>query len=36
MAIDLMTLEPQKISRDLKGKFSLFYGSPKSLTLGTM
>lgn len=27
MAIDLMNLEPQKISRNLKGKFSLFYGA---------
>ncbi len=29
MAIDLTALEPQKISRDLKGKFSLIYGDPK-------
>lgn len=26
MAIDLMNLEPQKISKDLRGKFSMFYG----------
>ena len=25
MAIDLLALEPQQISRNLKGKFSLFY-----------
>lgn len=29
MAIDLLTLEPQQISRDLKGKFTLLYGDPK-------
>lgn len=28
MAIDLMNLEPQKISRNLKGKFSLLYSAP--------
>ncbi len=28
MAIDLLALEPQQISRNLKGKFSLFYGAP--------
>ena len=27
MAIDLLALEPQQISRNLKGKFSLFYGA---------
>jgi hypothetical protein len=26
MAIDLLNLEPQKISKDLKGKFTLIYG----------
>lgn len=26
MAIDLLKLEPQQISRNLKGKFSMFYG----------
>lgn len=29
MALDLLTLEPQKISKDLKGKFVLLYGAPK-------
>jgi len=29
MAIDLMALEPQKISRDLKGKMALVFGDPK-------
>lgn len=29
MAIDLLTLEPQKISRDLRGKYVLLYGLPK-------
>ncbi len=28
--IDIFTLEPSKISRDLKGKFLLIYGQPKS------
>ncbi len=28
--IDIFTLEPSKISRDLKGKFLLIYGLPKS------
>lgn len=28
MAIDLMSLEPQKISRSLKGKFIMLYGLP--------
>ena len=27
--IDIFTLEPSKISRDLKGKFLLIYGQPK-------
>ena len=27
MAIDLLALEPQQISRNLRGKFSLFYGA---------
>ena len=26
--IDLLNLEPQKISRDLRGKFTLVYGDP--------
>lgn len=30
MGINLLTLEPTKISRDLKGKYMLFYGLPKS------
>lgn len=30
MAIDLLRLKPQQISRDLKGKFTLLYGEPKS------
>lgn len=29
MALDLLTLEPQKISKDLKGKFVLLYGAPR-------
>lgn len=28
MSIDLLNLEPQKISKNLKGKFSLIYGAP--------
>ena len=28
--LDIFTLEPSKISRDLKGKFLLIYGQPKS------
>lgn len=28
--IDIFTLEPSKISRDLKGKFLLIYGAPKT------
>ena len=28
MAIDLMALEPQKISKNLRGKFILAYGKP--------
>lgn len=31
--IDIFTLEPSKISRDLKGKFLLIYGLPKELGL---
>lgn len=27
--IDIFSLEPSKISRDLKGKFLLIYGQPK-------
>lgn len=30
MAIDLLTLQPTVISRDLKGKYVLLYGKPKS------
>ena len=30
MAIDILNLEPTKISRDLKGKYVLIYGQPKS------
>ena len=26
--LDIFTLEPSKISRDLKGKFLLIYGQP--------
>lgn len=29
MSIDLLNLEPQKISKNLKGKFSLIYGAPR-------
>lgn len=29
MAIDLMKLEPQKISKNLKGKYILLYGEEK-------
>lgn len=29
--IDLMKLEPTKISRNLRGKYMLFYGLPKIL-----
>jgi DNA replication protein DnaC len=28
MAVNLMALEPQRISRSLKGKFILLYGDP--------
>lgn len=31
MAIDLLELEPQIISRNLKGKYAMFYGLPKPL-----
>lgn len=31
MAIDLLSLEPTRISRNLKGKYMLFYGEPKKL-----
>ena len=27
--IDIFSLQPSKISRDLKGKFLLIYGQPK-------
>lgn len=30
MAVDLLTLQPSVISRDLKGKFICLYGIPKS------
>lgn len=30
MAVDLLNLEPTKVSRDLKGKYMLFYGVPKT------
>ena len=36
MAIDLLTLEPQKISRNLEGKFILAYGLPKTLGVLTV
>lgn len=29
--IDLMSLEKKKISKDLRGKYLLIYGSPKAL-----
>lgn len=29
--IDLLNLQPQQISRDLRGKFILLYGQPKYL-----
>lgn len=28
--IDLLNLQPQKISRDLRGKYILIYGDPNS------
>lgn len=31
MGIDLLALEPQKISKNLKGKFIMVYGLPKTL-----
>ena len=31
MAVNLLGLEPTKISRDLKGKYLLIYGLPKVL-----
>jgi hypothetical protein len=31
MAVDLLNLEPTKVSRDLKGKYILIYGLPKVL-----
>ena len=31
--ISLLELEPQKISRDMRGKFALIYGSPRTLGL---
>jgi len=32
-AIDILTLTPNKISRDLRGKFVLIYGEAKDLAL---
>lgn len=29
MAIDILSIEPTVISRDLKGKYLLIYGKPK-------
>lgn len=29
MAIDILSIQPTAISRDLKGKFLLLYGKPK-------
>lgn len=31
--LDIFSLEPSKISRDLKGKFLLIYGEPRQLGL---
>lgn len=31
MAIDILSLEPTTISRNLKGKYMLVYGAPKVL-----
>lgn len=31
--LDIFSLEPSKISRDLKGKYILIYGQPKVLGL---
>lgn len=33
MGIDLLTLEPQQLSKDLKGKFMFVYGNAKILAL---
>ena len=33
MAIDILSIEPTVISRDLKGKYLLIYGKPKKLGL---
>lgn len=30
MAIDIFNIQPSKISRDLKGKYILIYGAPKT------
>lgn len=30
MAIDLMALQPNVVSRDLKGKYVMLYGKPKT------
>lgn len=29
MAIDILSIQPSVISRDLKGKYVLIYGAPK-------
>lgn len=31
MAIDILNIQPSVISRDLKGKYVLIYGQPKTL-----
>lgn len=33
MPIDLMALEPQKISKNLRGKYIMIYGQPRQLGL---
>ena len=33
MALDLLTLEPQKINKSLEGKFTLLDGNAKTLAL---
>lgn len=30
MALDILSIKPSVISRDLKGKYVLLYGKPKS------
>ena len=34
--IDLINLQPQQISKDLRGKFILLYGLPKDLGVLTV